>query len=196
MVSTSITLETVNDAVAEIEKAYYNIPFENSGFQTENFVIAASITPERAFRNIGLRMMNKIAALRGAKYMRLEKQIDIDEMDEKLDSGVLNKYDVRREKLKRQQIQEELPYADKLINDALVELNILYRHFKTLPKYTREEFEAGEYQHYKLRLERDLVESAPQQSLTNMEEDMKTLLLFEREIKKLNGNDDERTNTP
>lgn len=177
--ATNLTLETVDNAVTEIEKAYYDIPFENSAFQTENFVIAASITPERAFRNIGLRMMNKIQALRGAKYTRLEAVIDIEEMDEKIVSGNLDKYEIRREKLKRQKIKDEIPYADKLINDALVELNILYKHFKALPKYTREEFEAGEHQHYTLRLERDLVESATQQSLTNMKKDIENLLQIE-----------------
>lgn len=177
-----LTLETVDDAVIEIEKAYYDIPFENSAFQTEHFVVAASITPERAYRSIGLRMMSRIQALRGAKYMRLEKQIDIEEMDEKLSSGDMNKYDVRREKLKRQQLQEEMPYSNKLINDALVELNVLYRHFKALPKYTREEFEAGERQHYTLRMERDLTESAPQQSLTNMKKDIENLLQIEGKV--------------
>lgn len=51
-----ITLDTVNDIVSELYESFDNIPFENSDFQNENFVISSQITPERAYRAIGLRM--------------------------------------------------------------------------------------------------------------------------------------------
>ena len=65
------------------------------------------------------------------------------------------------------------PYTDKLINDALQELNILYHHFKALPRYTREEFEAGEAAHFTEKLTRQIqgVQGA-QEALVNMAQDM------------------------
>ena len=49
-----VTNENVAAVLQEVQEAFYDIPFENSQFQTEAFVIAAQLTPERAYRAIGL----------------------------------------------------------------------------------------------------------------------------------------------
>lgn len=183
-----VTLENSQDIVKELEEAFFHIPFENTAFQTEKFVLAAALTPQRAYRAIGLRMMSKMAALRTAKYKRLEHEIDLDEIQHKIKSGELNEFDIRREELKQAQVEEERGYSDKLIHDALVELNILYKHFKELPKFTRDEFEAAEYNHFKLRLNRDLKLNSTQQSLMDMDYSMDNLLSHEE------GMDDRATN--
>lgn len=189
MASNLKTIEHVDNILDEINEAFFDIPFENSTFQTENFVIAAALTPERAYRSIGLRMSAKIQALQEAKFSRLNHQIDLDEIDEKIANGELNKFDVRREGVKREKAKAEIQYGDKLINDAIVELNVLYKHFKALPKFTREEFEAGEYVHFTRRMERQHKLSGDQQSVVNMNEDIKSLLKFEEitSKKRLNG---------
>lgn len=177
---TTINTENVNDVIAELNEAFYDIPFENSRFQTENFVIAGSITPARAYRSIGLRMMSKVEALREAKYARLKMDIDIEELQEKIANPETNKFDRRRAELDIQQKLEGLPYTDKLINDAVTELNSLYGHFKALPRYTREEFEEEERVHFEQRLQRQIAgQDGARESLMNMNHDMNNITGFE-----------------
>lgn len=150
------------DIIEELQKAFFNIPFENSQFQTEHFVIEASITPERAYRAIGLRMMNRIRALQEAQFARRREEVELDEIDQKIfqiDSEIpsrdgANVFKKRRLQIDREEILARRPFTDKLINDAITELNILYSHFQALPKFTREEFEAGEYAYFKESLTR------------------------------------------
>jgi hypothetical protein len=177
---TTINKDNVNDIIDEINTAFYDIPFENSQFQTENFVIAGSITPARAYRSIGLRMMTKLGALREAKYSRLRMDIDIEELQEKIANPETNKFDRRRAEIDIQEKLESLPYTDKLINDAVVELNQLYEHFKALPKYSREEFETEEGIHFEQRLQRQLAgQDGARESLMNMHQDMQNIRGFE-----------------
>ncbi len=166
---TTITETNFDNIIQEIDKAFYDIPFENSQFQTENFVIGNSITPERAYRNIGLRMSNRLRALEEARYNLEKENIDIEELQEKINDPTTDKYDKRRFQLDIEHKINNRSFTSKLINDALIELNVLYAHFKSLPKYTREEFEAGEQQHFTAKLERQLGGiSGAAESLTNM----------------------------
>ena len=173
------TYEEAESILDEIDKAFFDIPFGNSAYQTETFVLAAAITPERAFRAIGLEMSDKIRSLREAKFKQKEFEIDRDEAAAKLESGELSEFDQRREQLKMERAEAELPFTKKLINDALVELNLLYKHFKALPKFTREQFEAGEQMHYIERLARQHHLSGNQLSLYNIEHDLDALLKYE-----------------
>lgn len=185
-----VTTENVNDVIDELNQAFYDIPFENSQFQTENFVIGASITPARAYRAIGLRMSSKLNALREAKYSRLRMDIDIEELQEKVNDPNTNKFDKRRAELDIQEKLEGIPYTDKLINDAVTELNILYKHFKALPKFTRDEFEVEEKLHFEQRLQRQLMGgNGAQESLMNMSTDYNNILGFEENFL-LNGEKD------
>lgn len=176
----TISQDNVNDVITELNEAFYDIPFENSKFQTDNFVIAGSITPARAYRSIGLRMMSKVEALREAKYARLKMDIDIEELQEKIANPETNKFDRRRAELDIEQKLEAIPYTDKLINDAVVELNQLYVHFKALPKYTREEFEEEERTHFEQRLQRQITgQDGARESLMNMNHDIQNIQGFE-----------------
>jgi hypothetical protein len=177
----TISQDNVNDILTELNEAFYDIPFENSKFQTDNFVIAGSITPARAYRSIGLRMMSKIEALREAKYSRKRMEIDIEELQEKIANPETNKFERRRAELDIEQKLESLPYADKLINDAVVELNYLYEHFKALPKYSREEFESEESIHFEQRLQRQIAgQDGARESLMNMNHDIQNIRGFEQ----------------
>ena len=166
-----ITTANVPDVLSEIEQAFFDIPFENSKFQTENFVLNAQLTPERAYRALGLRMHNRLRALREAQFSLMREAVDIDELQEKIDNPYTSVWDRRRAKIDIQQKLANRPFTDKLVNDAIAELNVLYAHFKALPRYTREEFEAGERQHFELRLTRQMrgVTGAAE-SLANMDE--------------------------
>ena len=175
-----VTEENIKTVIQEIEDAFYDIPFENSAFQTESFVIAAQITPERAYRSIGLRMNAKLRALNEAKFGRMKEDIDIDELKEKLSDLNLNKWDRMRFEIDIQQKLSNRRFTDKLINDALAELNVLYGHFKALPKFTREQFEQGERRHFEQRLQRQISGiSGARESLVNMVDDSRAISEFE-----------------
>ena len=165
-----ITLDNTDDVVKEIEEAFFDIPFENSQFQTEHFVINSQLTPERAYRAIGLRMHNRLRALREAQFSRMREDVDIDELRAKLSLSETNKFDRRRFEIDIQQKLSNRAFTEKLINDAIAELNVLYHHFKRLPHYTRQQFEAGEREHFHQSLTRQMkgiVGAA--ESLTNMQ---------------------------
>ena len=183
---TQVTVDNAKDVIAEIESAFYDIPFENSQFQTEAFVIAAQITPERAYRAIGLRMHAKLRALDEARFGMMKEQVDLDEIDHKLAHGDLNEFDRRRELIKREEILSRRSWTNKLINDAIAELNVLYKHFKNLPKFTREQFEAGERVHFEQRLNRAALGlEGAKESLINIKDDLPAIAKYEQDVARL-----------
>lgn len=171
-----ITLDNANDVIAEINSAFFDIPFENSQFQTEHFVINAALTPERAYRAIGLRMHNRLRALREAQFSRAREDVDIDEARAKIRDPKTSEFDKRRAGIDIEEKLASRPFTDKLINDALAELNVLYAHFKRLPRYTRQQFEGAEKDYFTESLTRQIkgiVGAA--ESLTNMGEETPAL---------------------
>jgi hypothetical protein len=170
----------------EIKESFYDIPFDNSKFQTEAFVISAEITPERAYRAIGLKLLSNINSLETILLGIKNKQVDLDEIEYNLQHANLNEFQKRREVLKREQIELDNEWLNKLINDAIVELDVLYSHYQKFPKYTREQFEAAERKHYEQRLNRQAfgLEGAAA-SIINMNEDLPAFQQFEEKIQKL-----------
>lgn len=172
----NITLENVDDVVIEIEDAFFDIPFENSDFQTDHFVLAAQLTPERMYRALGLRMFSKLQALRDAKYSRMREEVDLDEIEHKLQNDRISMFERRRLEIDKIQKLEQRAQTNKLINDAIHDLNRLYEKFKKMPKYTREEFEKAEEMHFELKLQRQLQGiTGVKESLTNMRQDLKSM---------------------
>jgi hypothetical protein len=184
-----ITKDNTTQVIEEIQNAFYDIPFENSKFQTEAFVIANQITPERAYRAIGLRMVDKLQALNESKFKEMETQVDLDEIEYQLSQLDLDKFERRRLEIKREKINSEKFWNSKLINDCIVDLNNLYKHFKALPKYTREQFEEGERLHFDQRLNRQVLGlEGARESLINMNEDTLAISNYEEQVLKL-GNE-------
>lgn len=178
-----VTEATVPDVLAELQAAFYDIPFENSQFQTEAFVISAQITPERAYRAIGLRMHDRVQAVLEAKHQRAMEDVDIAELRAKIENPATSVYDCQRAELEIQYKLARRPFADKLMNDALAELNVLYAHFQKLPRYDRAQFELGERAHFQEKLERQMkgcVGAA--EALTNMTGDMPALTSYEEAL--------------
>lgn len=143
----------INDVLNEIQEAYLDIPFENSIFQTKNFIIKWSITPERAFRNIWLRMRNRINALKASKSSSNKSDLEIERKIRKIDRMNKDKpedydIDVKILQIEIDDILENKNDWKKLIKDAIHELSYLYWIFKWLPKFTREEFENAEEQYF------------------------------------------------
>lgn len=161
----------VEHILETLDKKFFDIPFENSTFQNENFIINAQQTPARAFRAIGLRMYSKISAVNELKYARQLETVDIDEWQEVIDAENSTQFEKRRAAINIKQKQSMSGYTDKLLNDAIAELNFLYRKLKEFPEYTREQFEGEERDHftYKLNLSLQTNGNGAQESLTYMQ---------------------------
>ena len=186
---TPISTDNAADVIKEVQDAFWDIPFDNSAFQTENFVIASQITPERAYRAIGLSLNKKLVALQEALINEEKTKVELEELQEKIDSPDYNRFDKRRFELKIQTIKVNEPFGKKLINDAIVDLNVLYKHFKSLPRYTRQQFEAGEKRHFLESLNRQsLGVSGAKESLINMFDDAHALENFESNFKLIANN--------
>lgn len=167
-----LDIEEVGNVLAELDEAYFDIPFENSDYQNRAFVMAAQQTPARAFRAIGLRMFAKIRAVKEYKLQQERHKIDIEEKQAKIADESTNDFDRRRLRLDILQIEEGAAWGEKLLNDALRELNCLYAEFKKLPKYTRAQFEAEEKVHFDHKLKRQINAPGPHESLANMNHDL------------------------
>ncbi len=164
-----LTEGDLGKVIEEYEEAFFDIPFGNSQFQIENFIINQAHTPERAYRAIGLAMRAKIQALREAYYTLKKQDIDIEEAQEKIEGKYFTKWEKKRAAVDLEQKQEMRRDTKKLVNDALAELSFLYAAFKKFPRYTRLEFEAGEEKHYRIRLMKQALGiQGPLESLDNM----------------------------
>jgi hypothetical protein len=169
-VSQLVTTNDIPNVLTELEQAFYDIPFENSWFQTENFVLAAQKTPARAYRALGLRIFDRIQAIKHNIVKAELSQVDYDENEYKLGLSETSEFDKRRLRLKNKEIEESRKWADKLMNDALQEISQLYAAFKQYPRYTREQFEAEEALHFQIELEQQIetANNGAKESLFNM----------------------------
>lgn len=173
--SSVITAEqATGNVLQELEEAFFDIPFENSDFQNRAFVVAAQQTPARAYRAIGLRMHAKIRAVKEYQYAQAKLAIDIEEREAKIADESINPFERRRLELENTKSRDESGWGQKLLNDALRELDCLYAEFRRLPRYTREQFEAEEAKHFEGRLQRQLLPGGgARESLDNMNVDLK-----------------------
>jgi len=169
MANSVITAEQATGGILEeLEGAFFDIPFENSDFQNQAFVVAAQLTPARAYRAVGLRMFAKIRAVKEYQYGQEKLAIDIEEREAKIADPTLNPFERRRLELENVKAQDDSAWGKKLLNDALRELNCLYAEFKKLPKYTRSQFEAEEKAHFMASMKRQIEAPGPHASLANM----------------------------
>lgn len=149
--------EDITKKIEEIEKASLAIPFGNSKFQNENFVMAGEITPARAYRHCLLRLNDRLTALRECYYNLQLEIIDIEELEEKNLDENINKFEKRRNLLTIEKKRTEREHNSKLVSDCMKEIDTLYNAFTQFKKYTNEEFEAEEKLHFELKLGRDIL---------------------------------------
>lgn len=182
-----ITTQNAQDVIQEIETAFFDIPFQNSQFQTKHFVLESQITPARSYRALGLRLHDRLSALISAKYSKLRADIDLEELEWKLKNTQLDQFERRRLELDIEESRQKLPFSQKLINDALAECEYLYSVFKKFPRYTREEFEAEEEKYFVEMSKRQVAGiTGARESLMNITYDSKAFEEFFLEVQ--NGN--------
>lgn len=175
----TIGTDNIGDALTKLEDAYFDIPFENSDFQNKAFVVAAQQTPARAYRALGLKLFSKINAVREYMYAREKTEIDLEEKEAAIADERTNPFDRRRLELEIKHIRSGQRYSEKLLNDALFELNSLYAVFAEMHPYTRVQFEAEERAHFEAKLNRQIQThgNGSAESLLNMHEDMPSMPL-------------------
>ena len=175
-----VELEDCKQILDEIFDAYQEIPFDNSSFQIENFVIGSQITPQRAYRTIGLTLINKLTALQNYEIEKRRNQIKIEELNDKINNPKFNKFQKQNFELDLLKIKINSRMSEKLIKDAMIDLTILYNHFKKLPKYTREQFEIAEKEYYTEKLQREMSNiSGAKEALINMNRDIQSIQNYE-----------------
>lgn len=146
------TIEQAQDILKELEDAFYDIPFENSDYQNRAFVLAAQLTPARAYRALGLKLSSKLRAIDEFKFASLKEQVDLDEKQSIIEDQDTSTFAKRRAQIEIDQINSNRRFTNKLLNDAIHELNVLYSEFKRYPSYTREQFESEEALHFDMKL--------------------------------------------
>jgi len=173
----NLTLQGLSGVLEELDTAFFDIPFENSDFQNKTFVVASQLTPARAYRAIGLRMFSKIRAVKENLFALQLADIDIEEKEYKLAQADTGGFDKRRLVIEIAKDRESRNWINKLLNDALRELDCLYAEFQKFPKYTREQFEAEEAVHFQARLEQQLQAqgNGSVESLMNMQQNAPAL---------------------
>jgi len=182
-------LPNLQKLLNEVEQAYFDIPFGNTRFQQEVFVVAAAITPQRAYRIIGLQLHGALNTLR-TRHQELQLQkVEIEELQEQLNDSELNKYERKKLEIKIQGLIDGEVWERKLLNDTIKEAEFYYTKFKSFPKYTREEFEAGERLYFEQSLSRQLLGvTGAKEAVMNMLDDTKTIANFEDAIKQIPHN--------
>jgi hypothetical protein len=175
----------VEDVLAEIEGAFFDVPFGNSDFQMHAFVIAAQQTPGRAYRAIGLELMSKINAVKEFIFSQEKMKIDLEELEYKIALDSTSEFDRRRHRLEITRLQSGQAWQNKLLNDQMHLLDLLYAEFKKFPRYDRAKFEGEEAGHFDARLKRQIERSGAVESLDNMHIDMKAMGALIEETKRL-----------
>lgn len=138
----------LSEVLQEIEKAYYDIPFSNTKFQIDNFIVNQSITPERAYRTIGLQLITLIHNLEDMTLAMERTKIDIEEKEESLSKTADGSFEHRRLQIDMIALQRSVSRQEKNIHDTLSQIQIYHNYFDNMPKLTREQFEQAEEQYF------------------------------------------------
>lgn len=141
--------QNLSEVLQNIEKDFYDIPFGNTQYQIEKFVINQAQTPQRAYRTIGLQLINLIQSLEDSVLNNEKIKIDIEELEDKLKpERQVDRFERRRLEVDLISKKRMLVRQEKSISDNLKQIEIYHSYYNTLPKYTREEFEQAEENYY------------------------------------------------
>lgn len=158
----------LDQVITDVQNKVKDIPFGNSDFQNINFVVKAQLTPGRKLRAAGLRARDRINALKEARYNLEKELINIEELEDKVQKE-FNHFEKRRLQLDIVHKKDQAADTQKLVNDALHELSVLYSELKKLPNYDRGKFEAEEQEHWDLELKKQILGiQGAKESLLNM----------------------------
>lgn len=127
----------------------YNVPFGNSVFQIRNFTNGGE-TPHRRYRHCLLQLNQKHRAMKECEFRRRRLDIDIAEINERIETA--EGFEKQRLEIDLEEKQYYLTAEIKLIADCAIEIAAYEQILKTLPQFTREEFEQNEQKYWEKRL--------------------------------------------
>lgn len=130
------------DIGSQVLSQFMGIPFENSNVQTDN-IINSSLTPERAYRMLGLRFVKRWHDLKICSIERERQQAEVESLLGRA-ASTSDEFERRDLKLQADKIMATWGYEDKLAQDCKAELLHIIKRLKQLPAYTREDFEKAE----------------------------------------------------
>ena len=133
----------------DIKEKMRQVPFGNSAFQIMKFTTNHD-TPERSYRNILIQLDSKMNAMAECKFRRQRREIDIAENEEKMKTAT--SHELERCKVNIEEAQYYLDKEIKLIEDCMIEIKVYEKLLEGLPAYSREDFENGEGEYWKIRL--------------------------------------------
>lgn len=148
---------TISDTIiAEIQAAARHVPFGHSAFQIATFT-GGEHGLERRYRTLLLNMDAKLKALRECRFRRRRLDVDLREIAVKLTAQSAasdpHGFEAERLAIDRDETLASLADEDKLIEDAIIELQAMYQEWKTLPVLEeRGQFEAAEAGYWARRL--------------------------------------------
>lgn len=143
-------IEDLHPIEKEILERMDEIPFGNSEFQIKKFVLCHA-GDARNYRQVLLEMKEKYEALKKCEFRRRKLFIKRERAEkERLETS--DDFRKRELDIEMEEVDFELLLEDKLVKDALVELNFYYNTIKSLPKMQRKEFEEMEVGYWPLRL--------------------------------------------
>jgi hypothetical protein len=133
-----------------------HIPFGNSLFQDESFILNTSYTDARAVRNCGLTLSARVRALKELEFSMEKMAVDMEELEYKLTTEQ-NPFELKRLDIQKREKLSGLAYTEKLLADTLYEIEYLRSIMAKLPTLSRAEFEAQEKEYFIESLTRQAV---------------------------------------
>jgi len=152
MSKADLPVPIANDRIEQIKQMMWDIPFGNTRFQIETFL--REYTPERQLRMILLQMNEKIGSLEKFKLQRKRIELDLEELNEKIETS----FGRERSRLELDLAEKKIDYDSslKLVNDTIAEIQVydaLLREVEAaIGKVDRESFERAEQKYWELRL--------------------------------------------
>lgn len=132
--------------IAQIEA----VPFGNSDYQNRQAIVNGEMTPMRAYRHAALRITNRLNALMESHYHLRRVNIELQQLAQKITPD-MNALDRELVEIDIEQKRATLPYIQKLIADAIGEIESLYPIIEKMGTVTRKQFELEEHEHFLLK---------------------------------------------
>jgi hypothetical protein len=149
MSNITANIQKYSNVIENINQRYQDIPFGNSKWQMDS-LIAAEQTPERAYRHLLINFQKRFNDLKSCSINRRKAENKVKQIQRQIEKET-DELILEELSLEIEEITCGWEYENKLAKDCVVELEYMNSMIEKLPRFTKDEFEAGENEHFKLR---------------------------------------------
>lgn len=143
------TTSTLMTSVEKVLEKFDHVPFGNSKYQIEKFIIDEALTPARKYRTIGLQLFELLKNLGNTYFDLKEAKLEMEELQKTIDMTESN-YARQKAIIQLERKQFELKFLEKLVLDASKEVKIYLQALSHFDDYISwADFEAQEEQYFK-----------------------------------------------